>query len=236
METLIRQALKEAGLDEELHTRISVTSEAHIPDAVKKLKRELDIEKISEALKPLGLKETLDKVIESVVDSRVNQALKHRDEKDKREREGADAKSKAGEGTEKKDTTLPPELAELHNLVKSLTEEVKSLKAENTKASRESIVKAALKAAEIPERFLPYITGDTEDAINAQVEDLKGIMLSERQAINDKILAEGGIPGAGSRASSATEAAVIDFAKSRVPSGSPGGGLASQQIAKNRKG
>jgi hypothetical protein len=240
-ETQIKQALKAAGLDEGLHTRITVASEKEIPDALKKLQRELDLEAVIKTLEDKGQKELFDKVLKSVVDQRVSQALKTREDKEKKDREANEARKKADAEAEKKNqekeglTEDQKTILELRESVKSLTEKITKIEATNTETSRAEKIKAALKEAGLPESLTKYVTGDNEATIKEQVEGLKTEITTLRQSDNNNLL-PGERPGAGDASGNAMESVITEFAKGRGKSPEGSGGLASAQIAKNKKG
>jgi small-conductance mechanosensitive channel len=233
-ETQIKQALLAAGLDEALASRITVKSESEIANAIKKLQRELETEKITKALEGAGLKDSFEKVLQSLVDQRVTQALNTRDEKAKKDAEDAEAKKKAEADKSKKTEGMSDEqklVSELRDALKQMQDEIQAIKSESEKAGRESQIKKALKDAGLKEDFAKYVTGTDETAIKEQIEGLKSDFLAAKQDENNRLL-DDGKPVLGGAGATATEAAVASFAKGRIVPGAGGGGLASQQITK----
>ena len=240
--TLVKQALKKAGLDEELAKDIKITNESEIEAEIEKLKSKVDLtpEQLTEALKKAGLEESYKKHLQSETDKRVSQAIATHDLKLSKEKEEATAKAKAEEeknkkqenmsDTEKTIANLTEQIGNLTNLVKGVTEST-------VKTKRETLVKTALKEAGLGEGFSKYITVDKDDDIGESVKNLKDEVLGLKQAEIDKKLKDGDTPLKGEAAGSVAEEEAKTFAEERNDGSkkAPFQGLTEEEIKKGEE-
>ena len=125
-----------------------------------------------------GLKDKLTEYVKTQVqsesDRRVNQALKTQEKKleDKLRKENEDA-----EKLKEKENMKPAdrEVADLKDMVKSLTESVTSLVSSSKQEKLDVKKEAALKAAKLPVELKAYITVDKEEDIASHIPTLQNI-------------------------------------------------------------
>jgi len=215
--TQIKTALKKAGLDEALAEKIKVTEASQIDAEIEKLKGKIDLtpEQLTAAVKEAGLEESFNKYLQSETDRRVSQAITTHDLKTAKEKEEAAAKEKAEEkkkkeqanmsDTEKQIATLTEQMGSLTNLVKGFAETT-------GKTKRETLIKDALKKADLSEGFSKFITVDKDEDIEENVKNLKDEVLRLKQAEIDKKLKGGEIPPKGEAAGNLEEELVGEVA------------------------
>ena len=208
--TLVKQALKKAGLDEELAKDIKITNESEIEAEVEKLKGKVELtpEQLKEAIKKAGLEESFNKHLQSETDRRVSQAIATHDLKLSKEKEEAAAKVKADEEKNKKQANMSETEKTISNLteeVKSLTSLVRGLGESTVKTKRETLIKDSLKKAGLNEGLSRYITVDKDEDIEGSVKSLKDDMLGLKQTIIDEKLKDGEPPAKGEAAGNINE-------------------------------
>ncbi len=242
LKTLIKKALKEAGLDEGLAEKIKVTEESQIDAEIEKLKGEIELtpEQLVEAIKEAGLEESFNKHLQSETDRRVSQAIITHDLKSAKEKEEAATKEKIEKKKKEEQSGMSEgekKISDLTEEVKSLTTLVKDLSGTTVKTKRETLIKDALKKADLSEGFLPYITVEKDEDIEKSVESLKGEVLGRKQAEIDKKLKEGEIPSKGEPAGSVGEEIAKSFAKEKNEGaeGQPFQGLSEVEIKKGEE-
>lgn len=245
-ELQIKQALKNAGLDEGLSGKIIVKSEAEIADAVKKLGNDMKEEGIKAALKEKGLDGDFDKILQSKIDSAISKAISAHDQKKETDKLAAD-KAKADEDAAKKaaedaakglegKSDIEKILLKLTDSFEFLSNKVATLETNTGKISRESKIKTLLAEKKLSENLLINITGEDDQTINAQISAIETEIQTARQAAIDlKIKEAGGDPLLGGNSGSSKDT-VVNFAKARNAENSANtGGAAAQQIAATAK-
>ena len=242
LKTLIKKALKEAGLDEGLAEKIKVTEESQIDAEIEKLKGkvELDSEQFVEAIKEAGLEESLNKYLQSETDRRVSQAITTHDLKLVKEKEEAATKEKTEKKKEEEQKNMSEsdkKISDLTEEVKSLTTLVKDLSGTTVKTKRETLIKDALKKADLSEGFLSYITVEKDEDVEGKVESLKDEVLGHKQAEIDKKLKDGEVPQKGEAAGTIEEDVAKQFAeeKNLGSKGQPFEGLSEEEIKKGEE-
>lgn len=237
--TLVKQALKKAGLDEGLAKDIKIINESEIDAEIEKLKgeKELTSEELVKAIKEAGLEGSFNKFLQSETDRRVSQAISTHDLKSAKEKEEATAKEKAEEKKKKDQENMSDaekKISDLTGEVKSLTTLVKDLSGSTVKTKRETLIKDALKKADLSEGFSKYITVDKDEDIEESVKNLKDQVLGHKQAEIDKRLKEGEVPSKGEAAGSVGEELAKSFAeeKNLGAKGQPFEGLSEAEIKK----
>lgn len=240
--TQIKTALKKAGLDEGLAEKIKVTDASQIDAEIEKLKGKIELtpEQLVEAIKEAGLEESFKKYLQSETDRRVSQAVTTHDLKLAKEKEEATAKGKAEEKKKKEQANMSEsdkKISDLTEEVKNLTTLVKDLSGTTVKAKRETLIKDALKKADLSEGFLKYITVDKDEDIETSVKSLKDEVLGLKQAEIDKKLKDGEVPPKGEPAGTIGEEMAISFAKGKNegPEGQPFQGLSEEEIKKGKE-
>jgi len=219
--TQIRDALKKAGLDVALAESIKVTDESQIAAEIVKLtaKKELSPEQFAEELKKAGLDENYKKFLQSETDKRVTQALATHDLKITKEKEEAEAKRIADEEKNKKQATMSDTektIANLSELIGNLNKKIDGLSETTVKTKRETLIKDALKKADLGEGFATYINVEKDEEIEESVKNLKDQVLGIKQAeIDKKLKEEGGAPNKGEGAGSVGDTEAEEFAKER---------------------
>lgn len=241
LKTLIKKALKEAGLDEGLAEKIKVTEESQIDAEIEKLKGkiELDSEQFVEAIKTAGLEESLNKHIQSVTDRRVSQAITTHDLKTAKEKEEATKKVEDDEKKKKEQEGMSDsdkKISELTEEVSKLTTLVKDLSGSTVKIKRETLIKDALKKADLSEGFLNYIKVEKDEDIDESVKKLKDQVTESKQAEIDEKLKDGDIPAKGEATESIAESTAIKFAeeKNKGAEDKAFPGLSEEEIKKGK--
>jgi hypothetical protein len=240
--TLIKQALKKAGLDEGLAKDIKITNESEIDAEIEKLKgeKELTPEELVKAIKEAGLEGSFNKYLQSETDRRVSQAITTHDLKSAKEKEEAATKEK----TEKKKEEEQKNMSESEKKISDLTEEVKNLTTlmkdlggATVKTKRETLIKDALKKADLSEGFLSYITVEKDEDIEESVKSLKDEVLGHKQAEIDKKLKDGEVPQKGETAGTIEEDVAKKFAEEKNvgSEGQPFQGLSEDEIKKGEE-
>jgi len=103
-------------------------------------------------------------------------------------------------------------ISDLTEEVSKLTTLVKDLSGTTVKTKRETLIKDALKKADLSEGFLSYITVDKDEDIEENVKNLKDEILGLKQAEIDKKLKGGEIPPKGEAAGDLEEELVGEVA------------------------
>ena len=237
--TQIKKALKKAGLDEALVEKIKVTEESQIEAEIEKLKGKIELtpEQLIEAIKEAGLEGSFNKYLQSETDRRVSQAITTHDLKSAKEKEEAATKEK----TEKKKEEEQKNMSESEKKISDLTEEVKNLTAlvkdlsgTTVKTKRETLIKDALKKADLSEGFSKYITVEKDEDIEGSVKSLKDEVLGHKQAEIDKKLKDEEVPSKGEAAGTIEEDEAKKFAEEKNvgSEGAPFKGLSEEEIKK----
>ena len=240
--TQIKKALKKAGLDEGLAEKIKVTDASQIDAEIEKLKGKIELtpEQLIEAIKEAGMEESFNKYLQSETDRRVSQAITTHDLKSAKEKEEATAKEKAEKKKKEEQANMSEsekKISDLTESVNKLTDLVKDLSGATVKTKRETLIKDALKKADLSEGFLKYITVDKDEDIETSVKSLKDEVLGLKQAEIDKKLKDGEIPPKGEPAGTIGEEMAISFAKGKNegPGGQPFQGLSEEEIKKGEE-
>ena len=205
---------------------------------------ELTSEELINAIKDAGLTKSFDKYVkeqqDSEADRRVTQAILTHDLKLKKEAEEANAKAKTEKKKEEEQKNMSDtekQIANLTEQIGSLTNIVKDLGESTVKTKRETLIKNALKKADLSEGFSKYITVDKDEDIDESVKSLKDEVLGLKQAEIDKKLKDGETPPKGEAAGSVGEEEAITFAKERNEgaAGQPFQGLSEVEIKKGEE-
>ena len=220
LKTLIKKALKEAGLDEGLAEKIKVTEESQIDAEIEKLKGKIELssEQFIEAVKEAGLEESLNKHIQKETDRRVSQAITTHDMKVAKEKEEVTKKAEADEKKKKEQAGMGDtdrKISDLTGEVSKLTTLVKDLSGSTVKIKQETLIKDALKKADLSEGFLNYIKVEKDEDIDESVKKLKDQVLESKQAEIDEKLKDGDIPEKGEAAGSIAEDTATKFAEEK---------------------
>ena len=240
--TQIKKALKKAGLDEGLAEKIKVTDESQIEAEIEKLKGKIELtpEQLVEAIKEAGLEGSFNKYLQSETDRRVSQAITTHDLKSAKEKEEAATKEKAEKKKKEEQVNMSEsekKISDLTEEVKNLTTLVKDLGGATVKTKRETLIKDALKKADLSEGFLPYITVEKDEDIENNVKSLKDEVLGLKQAEIDKKLKDGEVPPKGEAAGTIEEDTAKKFAeeKNLGTKGEPFEGLSEEEIKKGEE-
>lgn len=240
--TQIKKALKKAGLDEGLAEKIKVTDESQIEAEIEKLKGKIELtsEQLVEAIKEAGLEESFNKHLQSETDRRVSQAITTHDLKSAKEKEEAATKEKTEKKKEEEQKNMSEgekKISDLTEEVKNLTTLVKDLSGTTVKTKRETLIKDALKKADLSEGFSKYITVEKDEDIEESVKNLKDEVLGRKQAEIDKKLKEGEVPSKGEPAGSVGEEITKKFAeeKNLGAKGEAFQGLSEDEIKKGEE-
>jgi len=240
--TQIKTALKKAGLNEALAEKIKVTDESQIDAEIEKLKGKIELtpEQLVATVKEAGLEESFNKYLQSETDRRVSQAITTHDLKTAKEKEEATTKEKAEEAKKKEQANMSDTEKQIANLTEqmgSLTNLVKGFAETTVKTKRETLIKDALKKADLGEGFLSYITVEKDEDIDESVKKLKDEVLGLKQAEIDKKLKEGEEPTKGEPAGSLGEENAKKFAEERNEGskGQPFQGLSEEEIKKGEE-
>jgi len=218
--TQIKTALKKAGLDEGLAEKIKVTEASQIEAEIEKLKGKIELtpEQLVAAVKEAGLEESFNKYLQSETDRRVSQAITTHDLKSAKEKEEAATKEKAEEKKKKEQENMSDtekKISDLTESVGKLTDLVKDLSGTTVKTKRETLIKDALKKADLSEGFSKYITVDKDEDIEESVKSLKDEVLGLKQAEIDKKLKGGEIPIKGEQAGTLNEELIAKVASGK---------------------
>jgi len=240
--TQIKTALKKAGLDEGLAKDIKITNESEIEAEIEKLKGKIDLtpEQLVAAVKEAGLEDSFNKYLQRETDRRVSQAITTHDLKTAKEKEEAATKEKAEEKKKKEQENMSDTEKQIANLTEqmgSLTNLVKGFAETTGKTNRETLIKDALKKADLSEGFSKYITVDKDEDIEESVKNLKDEVLGLKQAEIDKKLKGGEVPPKGEPAGTVGEEVAKTFAeeKNLGAKGQPFQGLSEEEIKKGEE-
>jgi len=96
-------------------------------------------------------------------------------------------------------------ISDLTEEVKNLTTLVKDLSGTTVKTKQETLIKDALKKADLSEGFSKYITVEKDEDIEESVKSLKDEVLGLKQAEIDKKLKDGEVPPKGEAAGNLEE-------------------------------
>lgn len=214
----VKNALKEAGLDEELAKYIKITKESEIEETIKNLKKKIELtpEQLLDAIKEAGLKDSFDKYLQSETDRRVTEAIKTHDAKlakERLEKEKEETEKKRKEDEQKSLTEEQKKIADLTDEVKELKDIIKSISEGSSKEQLTTQIKTALKDAGLPESFSENIKVDDPEKIGDAVETLKNKIQEHEQSEIDKKLKDGEIPGVGDTVKTIKEDTAREFAE-----------------------
>jgi len=114
---------------------------------------------------------------------------------------------------------------------------VKDLSGTTVKTKRETLIKDALKKADLSEGFSKYITVEKDEDIDGSVKSLKDEVLGKKQAEIDKKLKDGETPPKGEAAGTIEEDAAKKFAETKNvgSKGEPFEGLSEEEIKKGEE-
>jgi len=237
----IKQALKKAGLAEELFDQITVKTVDEIAGAVTQLKTDMDSlknltqDKFLAAVKNAGLEDSLTRYIQSETDRRITQYTKTQEEKLKKTAD-EDKKKKDDELKTKDLTPEQKEMATLRDEVKTLKELIQNFSTVTTSERITAAVKQELKTAGLTEDFASYIKVDNLEGVKAAVKDFGDKILTREQSVIDKKIESGDLSPVkkGLAGMTVGESAIIDFAKSETATANTGG-LAAEQVNSQKK-
>ena len=235
--TQIKNALKEAGLDEGLVDQIKVEKEEDIPESITTLKqslenlKELSPEDFLIAINKSGLIEPLKKYVESESDRRASKAIETYKKNHEEEKKVPEPKPEP----KPDDKTLTPEQKQIKALqesVEKLSGTLVELTQNTSKRDVNSAITEALKEAKLPEGFAEFIKVETVEEVGASVKNLKDKVVAEKQQAIDKQLEDtGGKPSQGKPSASEMDAAIVKSAQAQNVR-EDGKGLASEQVNK----
>ncbi len=238
----IKEALLKAGLSENLADKITVDKVDDIEGAVTVLKEDMNKvknltnEEFLKSLKDAGLDDAYERVLKSETDRRVTQALETNKEKLAREASEAAENKKKAAAKEKDQSNMTADqkrFVTLEDRIEKLTTSMEGFTSKLTAQSLESVKLSALKEAGLEEEHISYVKGDNPEQIAEEVSKLKANMDTYRQDGIDKKLVAGDLAlgKVGIAGKTASESAVIDYAKSKNKN-QLGTGLASEQVEK----
>lgn len=234
LSTQIKDALKKAGLNEDLLDQIKVEKEEDINKAVDELKKDIKAleglsgEDFLNAIKNAGLSEPLKKYVISEADRRVTEAITTHDAKlkaevDKTKVQAALDKEKEGMTEDQK------KLSTLVDTVDKLSITIDKF-AQNTSEKDVSVsIITALKEAKLNEGFADFIHVKSVEEVGDAVKNLSEKVLAERQQTLDKKLEELNIPHYGGASTSSSDNDITEYAKKKSEQ-IGGGGIISKQL------
>jgi hypothetical protein len=210
---LIKNALKKAGLDENIAEKIKEKMKDEydlegMNTAVEDAKKEagktgpMGEDKFLAAIKEAGLTDDLNSYTQKREDARVAQALKTGKEKWEKEEEEKNKKKLEEEGKKKKLEGMDEkdrEIAELKDTIGELKGTMEKLVGAKGKEELTGKVMAELKEAGMDEGYAEFIHVDSEDKIGDAVKNLKERVFADQQAQMDKKLEELGVPKGGKK-------------------------------------
>jgi len=234
LSTQIKNALKIAGLDEDLADQITVEKEEEIKSAVEELKKEVeDLKSLSSedfltAVSKAGLTEPMKRYLQSETDKRVTDAIKTHDAKltkDKDDEKTITEKEKEKEGM----TEDQKEILSMKQSIQKQNETLQELMKKTSEKDISTAIQDELKTAEINEGFAEFIHVNTVDEVGGAVKNLKDKVLAEQQQKFDKKLEEAGVPIISKgKTSSEMESAIADYAEKKNVTEGEGGIIADQ--------
>jgi len=236
LSTQIKDALKKAGLDEDLADQIKVTKEEEIAGAIEKLKKDIEEfkdmspEDFKTAIESAGLSEPLKRHIDTETSKRVTKILKNRDIKvaeEAAEQVATEVETEAQKGMTEDQKTI----AAQGKMIKEQGEKIDTLVEKTSKKDVSTAVIEALQEKKLDEGFAKYINVATVEEVGDAVKDFSDRLLSTQQKEIDKQLEEGGLPAKGDAetSSSSMESAVEAYANKQNKADSEGG-LIKQQL------
>jgi len=211
---LIKAKLKEKGLSEGLSIFITVENENEIEQAVSALAANMQTKDgLAGLLTTVGLDGSMNSVLQSEGDRRVNQALKTAKEKAEEEAKKNDPLKTDPEGKKDEPTGTDKQIQALQAQITSLTETITGQVTQLNQAQITGKVKTAVVAAGLPEDWASRVIVDSEDKIADAVTGLKTEYDGIVQGSIDKHLEEHSLPKRSSSPGSVTEAAIKEFAE-----------------------
>jgi len=218
--TQIRNALKKAGLDEALAESIKVTDETQIAAEIEKLKAKADLtpDEVTKKLKEAGLEDIVKKLLQSETDKRVTQAIATHDQKLAKEKEDIETKRLADEAKTKGQaemTATEKTIANMAEQIGDLNKKLDGFTESGVKTKRDTLIKTALKKADLSEGLSNYINVEKDDEIEEKVNNLKTELLGIKQAEIDEKIKNGEIPNAGGLLGSVNEKKAEEYAEER---------------------
>ncbi len=199
---IIKDALKEVGLNEGLHSFINVEDEEALKEAIIKMKEATSIkegasnEEILKQAELFGLKDSFEKIHQSETDKRVTEGIKTREENLRKEileelnKDKDKDKSKNKEG----ENDMPKEFLDALKLITDRLEKIEPIANNYSNNLLETQIKASLKVAGLDDSFLEFIKVKEESEIETAVKSLKEKTDKALQVKLDKQLEEGIIP------------------------------------------
>ena len=227
-ETEIKTALRNAGLSEDLVSRIKVKNVADIEGSVQKLQKELEL---VEAVKKAGLDEDFKRYVQSETDRRVTEAIQTHTDKLRKEIEDelakkitppVDDKNKQTDDSKNQMTPEQKELQELRATIKSLNEKFDGLTTKLTQSELDKLIRSELGKAGLSAEFAAYVKVDDQSKIAEAVSDFKAKLDTHQQGIIDKKLEAGELSSVkkGSAGATLEESQIAAYAKSLDAKGS----------------
>jgi len=228
----IKQALKKAGLAEELASKITVESVDDIEAAVTKLatdtKKTADLtgDDFTAALKEAGLDKAFEKALQSETDRRVTAAVKTNTEKLAAEAKKVDEDAEAEREAKEKGETLSEDQKKISSLESTVGELKEMLTGLSTTLSAGDLVtkvKAELKEQGLSEDFASSITETNPEQIASAVTDFKATVDKQTQSSIDVKLEAGELSPVKTGAAGQTmaENMVKDYAANLTGTGAP---------------
>jgi hypothetical protein len=230
----IKQALRNAGLSEDLVSRIKVKNAADIEGSVQKLQKEIEL---TEAVKKAGLDDEFKRYVQSETDRRVTEAIQTHTDKlrkeiedelakksDKKTEEPTDDKKKQAQDSDEKKsmTEEQKELQSLRETIKSLDEKLNGLTTKLTQSEMNNLIREELGKAGLSEEFAAYVKVEDQTKIAEAVSDFKAKLDTHQQGIIDKKLEAGELSSVkkGSAGATLEESQIAAYAKSLDAKGS----------------
>ena len=240
LSTQIKNALKKAGLDEDLAEQIKVEKEEDINKAVDELKKDIEGlkslsgEDFTIAVEKAGLSDALKKYVASEADRRVTEAIKTHD--DKLHKELDEVKTKVALEKEKEGLSEDQKkLVTLTDSVEKLTGLFEKLIQKNSEKDITDEVIRSMKEVRMNEGFAEFINVKSVEEVGDAVKHLSEKVLGEQQQVLDKKLEELGVPASGTeKTSTQLEVQIANYAKKKGQK-TDEGGLMTSQIKKTEK-
>jgi len=228
----IKQALRNAGLSEDLVSRIKVKNADDIEGSIQKLQKELEL---VEAVKQAGLDDEFKRYVQSETDRRVTEAIQTHTDKlrkeiedelakksDKKTEGQTNDKEKQAQDSDKQMTEEQKELQSLRDTIKSLDEKLNGLTTKLTQTEMKNLIREELAKAGLSEEFAAYVKVEDQTKIAEAVSDFKAKLDTHQQGIIDKKLEAGELSSVkkGSAGATLEESQIAAYAKSLDAKGS----------------
>ena len=217
--TKIKNALKAAGLDEALSSKINVKEESEISGAVTALKKEMDSKKMTEdewlkSIEGSDNKKHLDTYMQRETDRRVTAALKTHDENLDKKRIEDEQKLKDDE----KNKNLSDDQKTIDGLtgqLKSLTDIVTNLQDGISKNENLTFIQSAIKEAGLPESLSAHITIEKPEDLKSIIEQFKAEFQVIKQSAIDETIKKGSAPPSSIGVGTVAEDKVTAYAEAK---------------------